>query len=70
MKVCHGDQPAKPGITGLAQVKGFRGRTETDDKMEGRVKYDIEYVDNWSLLMDLKIIISTATIIITGENAY
>lgn len=50
----------KPGITGLAQVKGSRGETETVDKMAERVKYDLEYIANWSLWLDLWIILQTA----------
>ena len=50
---------AKPGITGLAQVNGFRGETRYIDQMEGRVKKDIEYIENWTFLLDLKIIIKT-----------
>jgi len=49
----------KPGITGLAQVNGFRGETDTLDKMENRIKYDLEYLREWSLLLDLKIIAQT-----------
>lgn len=45
----------KPGITGLAQISGFRGETDTLDKMEGRVKYDLQYIRNWSLWGDLKL---------------
>ena len=50
---------AKPGITGLAQVTGFRGETRYIDQMEGRVKKDIEYIENWTFLLDLKIILKT-----------
>lgn len=49
----------KPGLTGLAQVSGLRGPTETIDKMQARVQKDIEYISNWSLLLDIKIMIST-----------
>ncbi|MCK5888782.1 MAG: undecaprenyl-phosphate glucose phosphotransferase [Methylococcales bacterium] len=49
----------KPGITGLAQVNGFRGETDTLDKMEGRVKYDLEYIRSWSLPLDIKIVFLT-----------
>ncbi|WP_281198112.1 sugar transferase, partial [Methylophaga muralis] len=41
----------KPGITGLAQINGFRGETDTLDKMEGRVKYDLQYIQTWTLLL-------------------
>jgi polysaccharide biosynthesis protein PslA len=49
----------KPGITGWAQVNGFRGETDTDDKMERRVEYDLDYIDNWSLWLDIKIVLLT-----------
>jgi Undecaprenyl-phosphate glucose phosphotransferase len=49
----------KPGITGLAQVNGFRGETSTDEKMQGRVDFDLNYIDNWSMWLDLKIIVQT-----------
>ncbi len=49
----------KPGITGWAQINGFRGETDTLDKMEGRVDYDLDYIRNWSLLMDIKIVFLT-----------
>ena len=52
---------AKPGITGLAQVYGYRGETKYIDQMEGRIKYDIEYIENWTLLMDIRIIFKTIT---------
>jgi putative colanic acid biosynthesis UDP-glucose lipid carrier transferase len=49
----------KPGLTGWAQVHGWRGETDKLEKMENRVKYDLEYIQNWSLLLDLKIILLT-----------
>jgi putative colanic acid biosynthesis UDP-glucose lipid carrier transferase len=58
----------KPGITGLAQIKGFRGEVETDRDIIGRVKYDIFYIENWSLLLDLKIIIKTFMNAVKGEK--
>lgn len=62
---------AKPGITGLAQVSGFRGETKYINMMEGRVKKDIEYIENWTFLLDLKIIVKTFTNMLHGEkNAY
>src|SRR5262245_4046608 len=60
----------KPGMTGWAQVNGFRGETKTIEQMEARVQYDIYYVENWSLLFDLKILAMTAVICLTGRNAY
>jgi putative colanic acid biosynthesis UDP-glucose lipid carrier transferase len=49
----------KPGITGWAQINGYRGETDTLDKMEGRVEYDLDYIRNWSLWMDVKIVLLT-----------
>jgi Undecaprenyl-phosphate glucose phosphotransferase len=60
---------AKPGITGLAQIKGFRGPTETDEKMERRVRYDIEYIEKWSPFLDLKILALTPFAVIFAKNA-
>jgi putative colanic acid biosynthesis UDP-glucose lipid carrier transferase len=60
----------KPGITGWAQIHGYRGQTDTKDKLEMRVKYDLYYIDNWSLLLDLKIILTTIFVGFTHENAY
>jgi putative colanic acid biosynthesis UDP-glucose lipid carrier transferase len=58
----------KPGITGLAQVSGFRGEVETDKDIIGRVKYDIFYIENWSLLLDIKIIIQTFIRSVKGDD--
>ncbi|WP_298550547.1 undecaprenyl-phosphate glucose phosphotransferase [uncultured Algibacter sp.] len=58
----------KPGITGLAQVSGFRGEVETDKDIINRVKYDIFYIENWSLLLDVKIAVQTLTNAIKGEE--
>lgn len=58
----------KPGITGLAQISGFRGEIETDKDIIGRVKYDIFYIENWSLLLDLRIILRTFINAIKGEE--
>ena len=58
----------KPGITGLAQVSGFRGEVETDNDIINRVKYDIFYIENWSLLLDIKIIIQTLSNALKGEE--
>jgi putative colanic acid biosynthesis UDP-glucose lipid carrier transferase len=60
----------KPGITGLAQVNGFRGETETLDKMSGRIAYDLEYIRNWSLMLDLKILWQTIFKGFVGQHAY
>jgi putative colanic acid biosynthesis UDP-glucose lipid carrier transferase len=62
---------AKPGITGWAQVNGYRGETKELVDMEGRVDHDIWYIENWSFLLDLKIIYLTIYNMISGEeNAY
>ena len=58
----------KPGITGLAQVSGFRGEVETDKDIIGRVKYDIFYIENWSILLDIKIIAQTFINAVRGEE--
>lgn len=58
----------KPGITGLAQVKGYRGEIETDEDMINRIKFDVFYIENWSLLMDVKIIFQTVINIFNGEE--
>ena len=60
----------KPGITGLAQIKGFRGGTDTEEKLEGRVRNDIFYAENWSLSLDAWIVLRTLVILVTGKNAY
>ena len=59
-----------PGITGLAQVSGYRGETETVDAMRDRVQYDLEYLRNWSLSLDLKIIFRTLRIMFKDDMAY
>ena len=58
----------KPGITGLAQVKGFRGEIESDEDMRCRIKLDVFYIDNWSLILDIKIIVQTVLNILNGEK--
>jgi putative colanic acid biosynthesis UDP-glucose lipid carrier transferase len=60
----------KPGITGLAQVSGYRGETETLDKMEKRVACDHRYIREWSFWMDVKIIAKTLGVVIAQRNAY
>ncbi|PIE58734.1 MAG: undecaprenyl-phosphate glucose phosphotransferase [Desulfobulbus propionicus] len=60
----------KPGITGLAQINGCRGETETTEKMEKRVKYDLEYIKIWSLGLDIRIIVRTLLQGVTGKNVY
>jgi putative colanic acid biosynthesis UDP-glucose lipid carrier transferase len=60
----------KPGITGLAQVHGFRGLTDTLDKMEKRIQYDLEYIRTWSLLLDLRILMRTLTTVFRAPYAH
>lgn len=60
----------KPGITGLAQVNGARGETETLDKMERRIEFDHRYIREWSLWMDVKILFKTCLVVFHQENAY
>ena len=57
-----------PGITGLAQTKGFRGEVESEKDIINRVKYDIFYIENWSLLLDIKIILMTVINAIRGDK--
>ena len=60
----------KPGITGLAQVNGWRGETDTLEKMEKRVECDHQYIRDWSISMDLKILFKTIFVVFSGQNAY
>jgi putative colanic acid biosynthesis UDP-glucose lipid carrier transferase len=60
----------KPGITGWAQVNGFRGETETLDKMQGRIDYDLDYLRNWSLRLDIHIILRTVRLVAKDSQAY
>ena len=58
----------KPGITGLAQVRGYRGEIEKDSDIQNRIRFDIFYVENWSFFMDLKIIVQTIINAVSGEE--
>ena len=60
----------KPGITGWAQINGWRGETDTREKIEQRVKHDLEYIDQWSLGFDLYILAKTPLALLKSENAY
>ena len=60
----------KPGITGWAQINGWRGETGEIEKMEMRIKHDLYYINNWSLWFDLRIIFMTVFMMITGKNAH
>lgn len=65
-----GRHRVKPGITGWAQVHGFRGETRTLDEMRRRIELDLEYIDNWSLWLDLRILLRTAVVGFAGTQAY
>jgi len=60
----------KPGITGWAQVNGYRGETDTLDKMQKRIEFDLDYLRSWSLMLGLYIILKTVFVVIQRENAY
>ena len=60
----------KPGITGWAQVNGLRGETEVLEKMQARIEYDLYYMRNWSIWLDLWIIMLTAWVVLRRDNAY
>ena len=60
----------KPGITGWAQINGWRGETDTDEKIQQRVEHDLYYIENWSLLLDLYILAATPFALLKSENAY
>jgi putative colanic acid biosysnthesis UDP-glucose lipid carrier transferase len=60
----------RPGITGLAQVNGWRGETDTVEKMQARIQYDLQYLRRWSLLLDLQIILKTIVVVLRKQNAY
>jgi Undecaprenyl-phosphate glucose phosphotransferase len=60
----------KPGITGWAQVNGCRGETRDSEQMRRRVEYDVAYIENWELWLDIKILLMTVVVVLTGRNAY
>jgi len=60
----------KPGITGLAQVNGWRGETDTLEKMQKRIECDHQYIREWSLLLDLRILVQTVWVVFSRQNAY
>jgi putative colanic acid biosynthesis UDP-glucose lipid carrier transferase len=72
-KLLHGymlRHKVKPGITGWAQINGWRGETENLEKMKYRITYDMEYISNWSLWLDFKIIMRTLLIVVRDRNVY
>jgi putative colanic acid biosynthesis UDP-glucose lipid carrier transferase len=60
----------KPGLTGLAQIHGYRGETETVEKMQKRLDYDLQYIREWSILLDLKIILLTPFMGLSPSASY
>lgn len=60
----------RPGITGWAQVNGYRGETDSLDKMEGRIRYDLDYLRNWSIALDLYIVYRTVRLVLKDDKAY
>ncbi len=60
----------KPGITGWAQINGWRGETDTEEKIKKRVEHDIYYIENWSIFLDLYILVKTPFALLNAENAY
>ena len=60
----------KPGITGWAQICGYRGETDTIDKMEDRVKHDLHYLEHWSIWLDIKIILPTPLAALDNKNIF
>ena len=60
----------KPGITGLAQIKGFRGETKDIELMEKRIDCDVQYIREWSLALDIEIMVKTVIVVLFGKNAY
>ena len=59
-----------PGITGWAQINGWRGETDTEEKIQKRVEFDLFYINNWSILLDIKIILRTMLVFLNPKNAY
>jgi lipopolysaccharide/colanic/teichoic acid biosynthesis glycosyltransferase len=60
----------KPGITGWAQINGWRGETDTSEKIQMRVEHDLYYIENWSLAFDIYILARTPLALLKTENAY
>ncbi|WP_407521721.1 undecaprenyl-phosphate glucose phosphotransferase [Methylobacterium oryzisoli] len=60
----------KPGLTGWAQINGWRGETDTSEKIQRRVEHDLYYIENWSVLFDLRILVKTPFALLKAENAY
>jgi putative colanic acid biosysnthesis UDP-glucose lipid carrier transferase len=60
----------RPGITGLAQVSGYRGETDTVEKMRKRIEHDLKYIEEWSLLLDLSVLFRTLLVGFIHPQAY
>ena len=60
----------RPGITGWAQINGWRGETETEEQIQQRVEYDLFYIEDWSLMFDLYILLMTPFRLLKSERAY
>ena len=60
----------KPGITGWAQINGWRGETDTVEKIEQRVAHDLHYIEHWSIWLDIEILLKTPLVVLRGENAF
>lgn len=60
----------KPGMTGWAQVNGYRGETSEPGQMEARLRYDLSYIENWSFWFDMRILLLTVKAVVKPENAY
>jgi lipopolysaccharide/colanic/teichoic acid biosynthesis glycosyltransferase len=60
----------KPGITGWAQINGWRGETDTEEKIQQRVAHDLFYIENWSVFFDLRILVTTPFALFATDNAY
>ncbi len=60
----------KPGLTGWAQINGWRGETDTREKIQKRVEHDLYYIENWSVFLDLYILVMTPFALLKAENAY
>jgi lipopolysaccharide/colanic/teichoic acid biosynthesis glycosyltransferase len=67
---CFARHRGKPGITGWAQINGWRGETDTAEKIQKRVDHDLYYIENWSIFLDVYILALTPYALLTGRNAY
>jgi lipopolysaccharide/colanic/teichoic acid biosynthesis glycosyltransferase len=60
----------KPGVTGWAQIHGWRGEIDTPEKLQARIAHDLYYIENWSPLLDLRILLRTPLALFNTKNAY